>query len=207
MKKPAKKVIKKPIKPAKPKVIQLKKAEYTELSYEYPSGCFFGIQSDGTVFNAYSCRESIFRHTLTSHNDRRLGFKCDPKPDIKVARAFFKILEDWLSLKERTVITPGSYRNTLVFEFPAFWSETELRRQMLTLFMRCGVCYFRGDFRDAMNRYNLINAIQPAVDRFLLGYTRLNPKFKFDLSMSYGAVGMFNRKTAGQVETMLVKPC
>lgn len=85
--------------------------------------------------------------------------------------AFFAHIEELLGAEAHVKLAKTQFNNQVVFQPSAWWLETPLRHNALTLFMRCACCYYDGDFDKALRDYPLTQKTKPAIDFFLKGNT------------------------------------
>lgn len=168
----------------------------------WSNGSVFFLLNDAlNVRLAKSCREEFCPNFLK--DTKYVGYYWRGVLDFDKFVEFWREIEKRLGLKE-TVIHKGEVKDTVVLEIDPWWAINSTRRQFFTLFLRCGVGYYYGDFDDAFKKYELACCIPLAIAHFLSGHTTPTYDSK-ELSGHNGVVSKFSFKTQDQLNELLVK--
>lgn len=108
---------------------------------------------------------------------------------------FFETIEKKIKPKDKIVIFPTEYKDAVVIQVSEFWRQNAARRQLFTLFLRCGSVYYKGDFEGALRAYELTFEIRTLINHFLR--RNINPTF----NECNGIVQMFKNKTEHEIKT------
>lgn len=121
----------------------------------------------------YSCREEFLAYDFKGQREEFLMFH--PKGGYANLVAFMKRIEDKLGLQDTDRVQIFTTDNSCVssFRVPAWWNTVEVRRQILTIFLRCAMEYKakEDNFEAALNSHSYIQVTRKAVDAFLNGRT------------------------------------
>ena len=144
----------------------------TTIRYKYQEGAFYHFNDpnnpkDTTVVRVRTCRETF--SAFFQENSSRIGF-VKTGLNINSLNDFFELIENKLKLENRTVFNRTSFGDAVIVNVPEFWRATVPRRQLFTLFLRCGGAFFNGDFDAAITNYGLPNQIKPLINHFLKGH-------------------------------------
>lgn len=122
----------------------------------------------------HSCRES-FQVIFKSNS---ISF-CYATIDIELVDKFFSFIENKIKIPEneqtvfyRTNIVPndGNSKNYVInIKVSDFWMQNEVYKGLFTLFLRCAVVFYKGDFDNAILSYPLSNRVRHVINWFLKG--------------------------------------
>ncbi len=175
------------------------------LSYRY---------SDGTWFGWISCREVMqLRLQLT---DTDFWFVCGRGNHLAVVE-FMDFVERALCIPSPGTTFQTSPKNTdLIFVTPdRFWMADEMRKNALTMFLRAAMVYVfqtgAKSVRKALESYEYSKSTGPALERFLLGFTKYTgpPLVKHGEHSSHITMGwnqQFGLRNTAYVRNLLVSP-
>ena len=122
---------------------------------------------------------------------------------IRPTVAFIKMVENKLSLQERSQFYETQRKTIILMKVSPWWNEHAVRRSFLTLLIRVGKKYKsrKNNFAHVLHEGNAyLQCTKIATDRFMGGYTKLKGRFKG------GWVEQFWNLSDEIVNTMLVKP-
>lgn len=156
-----------------------------EFKYHSDDGYFF-IMDNNNIYYIRRCREEFSRHFIRGH--RIVGFNAPFDIDLSQVDKFFNIIENKLKLTKTTRFIPTQFKNVILTKPSPFWLKNKANRSLFTLFLRCAIIYYNGNFVTAIREYDLTRAIRPALKLFLKGYTKLTHKLNY-----YGIVDHFAR--------------
>lgn len=157
-----------------------------QLSYGVSSGLFFTYNARNKTVKdgcAWKCRESF--HDNWDKRSVYVGFYAtNIDENIKKISQFFDRREGPKELnlpdKLKTVIYKTNRDNVIIFELSNFWRGLALRRSLITLLIRLSVVYYKGNFQDSLDSYELTSGeysdVAGAILYFLQG--NVNPTFK-----------------------------
>jgi hypothetical protein len=118
-----------------------------------------------------ACREEFA--TLFEETDKIIGFSMDNKINAARFNKFLTYIENKLKLKRKSTIYKTNFNSVILIRPAPFWLSCEENRSWLTLFIRCGIVYYKDSFIAAYKEYDLTNVLRPVINRFLGGYTKL----------------------------------
>lgn len=143
------------------------------LEYGYPLGVFFKY-NNGQMLAYKKCREEFANYfdDKTVAVGLSTGTALKLNPDL--IKKFWDHVEDKLKLPIRSEVCKTSLNNveqpnSILVKLSPFWVENGVRRAIFTLFLRCSCIYYKGDFNNALNNYELTNKIISTLQYFLEG--------------------------------------
>jgi hypothetical protein len=151
------------------KVIELDQATLSLSYYGDEEGHFFWCEQGTRVRNAVRCRETVQSYM---HNGGigDLGYILRGL-DVRRLDRFLATACRRLRIKPPTVCRTDADGAVLIRL--GWWNTSNVRRSVFTLLLRCGACYYCGDFDRALASYELTNKCLPALKWFLSGHTKL----------------------------------
>lgn len=137
-----------------------------------PNGGFFLVSDtelphSKMVNYAHTCRAEV-AHQFKNFTDV-MGFS-GKDCDINRAQDFFTKIEDRLGLQERISFSPTDSKQTILVSVPLFWRESNFRRGLFTLLLRCACGYYNADVEKALAGYPLAASVLPMLKFFLDGH-------------------------------------
>jgi hypothetical protein len=135
------------------------------------NGVFVDIYKGTIVDNLEECRDEI-RYYL----DKNLKFIGFYKTNLNLIKLnqFFNLIETKLKLKQKSIFYKSNIEDLIIMEISPFWSKCVIKRDFLTLFLRCGAVYYKTSLNQAFNDYDLTKKIKPTINFFLDGNTDPN---------------------------------
>lgn len=121
----------------------------------------------------FTCREEFARYVFNSQMRRFL--LRHPEGVRENITAFISKIEDKLKLRkqDRLAIVPTTSTNTSIILVSDWWVGTGARKQLLTIFLRCGAQYNPkiDNFDGAIDSHTYARHTRKYVDYFLAGHT------------------------------------
>jgi len=167
-----------------------------------PWGCF---ALDKKPFHIENCRERF----ATQWN-RTKGFFFSNEENGEDVAAFILKTEEVLQIKEKSEFALTNYKNLLWVEPVRFWKSCRMRRSLFTCLLRAGVAYNRetDNYESALFSERYLRKSEPAIKRFLFGYTKYVGKEPSGSSTleTAGWSYHFSGKNVSFVKCKLVRP-
>lgn len=160
------------------------------------------LQSAGDTIEIKPVKWHGCRETFSSDFDNGINSFVTSTPtylNIKNFQNFFKEIEDRLELSPRErakfkQVVEERASCTYVLVIPgSFWKKSILRRQLLTILLRCAPNYKGDNFEEALFSHPYARATREAILRFLQGYTAL----AFSFSIGRGWYECFRKRPDG----------
>jgi hypothetical protein len=124
-------------------------------------------------------------------------------------REFLEKTEEVLALSDRTKIEKTNCDDLTWVEPTNFWKCCSLRRNLFTVFLRCGL-HYNGDYYEALMNNPLSKPTYRAICRFLYGFTKytgnsLDGNFPTSTLIKRGWVEIFTDQPDDFIRRKLVK--
>lgn len=190
-------------------------AQNADLTYYRIQGVFFTFDTTTKRCDNYeSCRE-LFGEEF-KRGVKWIGYTAIHATIERISE-FFDLISSRLSLpiEDRITFYRTSVDRVIILQVPYWWRCTQLRRELLTLFLRSAAEHFKtGTVEDAFSRYNLLKRknVRFGVERFLNGYTVLHKNVRlvrtfdtWDTEDRLGFCDTMNGMTEAQIERNLLK--
>lgn len=168
------------------------------VSYFHPCRELIGGHIDGLIKQKCGCPAAF---------GVALGAQCNYDNMVK----FLDIVQDMLGLAKEDrleFVVSATHKNVIVCpDIGKFWGGNQLRREFMSMFIRCGLCFFKGDLTESLLSYNLTKEILPVIDWFLSGNTVQRPAYQIFGSSNWNGICrlMYGRNSA-QFGDILCKP-
>lgn len=182
------------------------------ISHNMTFGAFplFQASDHSKVNRCRYCREEVsaYRNNGAIHETctTRIGYVRHGM-NIELLDKFLTEIQDILSLKdeERVVLQiADGVNHMVVIDLPLWW-QSPMRFDFLTLFIRCGGAFYKGDFLEALLAYELTKRILPQIEYFLSGHTTLaNPGVR--VGGANGVVTIMANTQVSSINTILSNP-
>ena len=188
--------------------------------YTNPSPRSFALFSTATLPDPtwYTCREQFA--TPFTNDKKEILFCHNANCDKKIV-LFIRKVEEILNFslsEENEKVEPIEFCKTthphvLYLKISNFWSSCEMRRQLLTILLRCGqnynsttgVDYVENNFEQALWSEIYASGTKNAVMRFLFGFTEyINDTKAFNMPNKIGWYNCWANKDAKKVVKQLV---
>lgn len=151
------------------------------IRYADRGGSFFiyNYRQQGMRNNeAFTCRES-FGDYFNRYNSF-VGFAIRPDSifNIKKLNKFWSLIENKLNIRrgKTRFFACKDYKSVVIIKPAKFWLKNDTTRGFFSLFLRCGVVYYKGNLNKSFENYDLASEIIPAIKYFLKGNTK--PTYK-----------------------------
>lgn len=158
-------------------------------AFQYASagGLFFTLDPDtGNVLAAKTCRDEIRWHwecvnpALAYYNrsdylsviSPYIGITTGQPWDVVSFAARWEEIETTLGLTEKSVVYPTTVVGAIVLKLNPWWLKYDLRRSLVTLFMRAFVFSPTKPLDAAVDAYGLAKTIKSAIKMFMSGRTK-----------------------------------
>lgn len=151
----------------------------------------------------WTCREEFDPNFTTG--TAFIGFGVKDSCETQNIVAFFSHIESVLKIKDNTTFQETTLVNMIMVRPAPFWKESRLRRQLFTIFLRCGRAYV-GDLDAALNSQLYSKDTMPAVKRFLEGFTALSKESTDRFQQSYGWWSFFSPHNGANSIYFLITP-
>lgn len=147
--------------------IKMKIKTITSVISDCSWGCF---ALDKKPFRLENCRER-FAVRWTS---RTKGFFFSNEANGEDVAAFLLKTEEILRLRDKSEFALTNYKKILWVEPARFWKSCRMRRSLFTCLLRAGVAYGRerDNYESALFSERYLRKSEPAIKRFLYGYTK-----------------------------------
>jgi hypothetical protein len=169
-------------------------------SYDYGIDAF-GYNVTGMQHNWHSCRDKV-QVVLNPSLERGLLFTHNPGMEVHIA-AFINKIENIIELRQQTIFQRTDLPKVLRLQLSPFWLSSFMRKSFITLLLRCGARYnsVNDNFQQALQSINYARDTQPAIARFLAGFTHYVGVPTTDMTMGWHRI--FLHKNANFARELL----
>lgn len=153
--------------------------------YSESDGLFYTLSSRKHFLNEECCRE-LFHYCWRSQE--YIAFSTESTKSADRFNQFIDFVENRLKLKERTLVYKIPERlSVFIIKVPLFWRKCAYKRQIYTLFLRCGALYNTRNinnlrsFKRVLQKYHLTRAITIPLMYFMSGHVNFRSRIYYGI--------------------------
>jgi hypothetical protein len=160
-----------------------------------------------------TCREVMQLFFRTHHPGIWFSF---PPEELNDVVHFMSWVELTLAIPYRSEIYRSNHDDIVYIGVSDWWRSCEMRKNAFTMFLRCARSYATltgsdKNYKNALLSYPYSRNTMPAIERFLLGFTRYTGAIPQKVSPSSGHINQgwnatFNGKDMDFARSLLVSP-